>query len=190
MIPTFWHIYLKRNFSSAYWRVHSTKFFGTVRQKLFDKKLWYILDAITCESHRSSKRSPLRNFPQIFTKIYERHTSFKRYPTKFYTLSRKFFSTVRQKFSDKNLDWKIPFWYIDLTSKTQFFKHTGGSPYKIFGTVRRIFRQKSWYLSKISFLAYISETQFFFSTLNFFGTEFAIIKYTQIESPNHFCHVF
>ena len=28
-----------------------------------------------------------------------------------------------------------PFWYIDSTSKTQFFQRTGDSPSEIFGTV-------------------------------------------------------
>ncbi len=105
----------------------STKCFGTVRQKIFDRKSWHspsplIHKLFRCRklSETQHRRVHLQNFSALWNK----------------------------KLSTENLDTPpSPFLSIHFFAAGNFLKHsTEGFTYKFFGTVRqKIFDGKSWY---------------------------------------------
>ena len=110
---------LPENFWNTAPKGSSAKYFGTVRQKIFDGKSWHI---------------PLKH--KIF-----RYQKFSETPK---VSPTKFFGTVRQNNFDGKSWYPPPLLSLTFFDTRDFLK---GSSTKFFGTVRqKFFNGKSWYL--------------------------------------------
>ena len=141
------------------------KFFGTVRQKIFNGKSWYSPLSLSypiffdTRNYCNSEEFPYGNFRQCETKksdgkswyspphplsliqtfsVPEISETLKGSPT-------KLFGTVRQKIFDRK-SWNSPPPLMQTFSTPEIIPTVKDSPTQIFGIVRRkIFDGKSWY---------------------------------------------
>ena len=134
-----------------------TKFFGAVRQKIFDVNLWYILLCIKffdTPDFLKHWRDAHEFFRHCETKYFRRkiviplfiHEIF-RYPKFFWNIQgmpTKNSALWDEKFSTENCD--TPY-YAYKFSIPQIFGNIEGVPTKFFGTVRqKIFDVNLWYI--------------------------------------------
>ena len=132
-----------------------TKFFGTARQKTFDRKSGYqdlCIKFFDTRNFLKNRRVPSRNSAVLLEKLNGKmwylhhnrlpppspHTHKKFHYLSFYETEKgfctKFFGTVRQKFSTESRH--IPFWCIKVFRYPNIFGTRKGSSTKCFGSVR------------------------------------------------------
>ena len=139
------------------------KYFGTVRQKLFDGKSWYPPPPSYPLIHKFFSLPEIfwntEWFPgEVFSVLWEKNFSTKpwsfpppllenfRYQNSFETqkCSTNFIGTVRQKFFN-GVQW-YPLLMHKVLRYTKFSETPKCSPTKFFGTVwQKISNEKSWY---------------------------------------------